>query len=254
MISIQEVTKQTGVTVRTLRHYDQIGLLKPMGRTDGGHRQYGENEIRRLQNIQFLKALRFSLQEINELLADDSQHWYQQLQNQLNYCLQEKQKIEQLEHMLRGLMNEYILKGRNDIEHMQKLIRMYEAHADQRQHFLQEHFNESDQPFLDLLPNVNRGDPDTLEWVSLLAQLEKHKGKGIAAVEVQRIIRRMHEKENETFGHNPEFSDKFWEIRKSQEQSAKAGFYPIEPELIAFIEEATNYYLEQQDLAGGLNG
>src|SRR5699024_6346356 len=57
LISIKEVTKQTGITVRTLRYYDQIGLLHPAGKTEGGHRLYGKKELAKLQEIQFLKTL-----------------------------------------------------------------------------------------------------------------------------------------------------------------------------------------------------
>ena len=69
LISIKEVTKQTGITVRTLRYYDQIGLLPPAGKTEGGHRLYGELELQKLQEIQFLKTLGFSLQEIKDMLS-----------------------------------------------------------------------------------------------------------------------------------------------------------------------------------------
>ncbi len=55
VISIQELTRETGVTVRTLRYYDQIDLLKPSGKTEGGHRLYSENDVIRLQQILFLK-------------------------------------------------------------------------------------------------------------------------------------------------------------------------------------------------------
>ncbi|WP_078577544.1 MerR family transcriptional regulator [Salipaludibacillus agaradhaerens] len=242
MISIKEVSKQTGVTVRTLRHYDHIDLLKPSGKTDGGHRLYGEYEIRKLQSIQFLKTLRFSLQDIKRLLGDENDDWYNQLQKQLNYCLQEKQKIEQVEKLLRGLMNEFILKGENDLLHLQKLIRLYENNLSQKEQFLTEKFNKEERALLDLLPNMNQGDPDTVEWLSLLAQLQKHMNKGIAADEVQGIIRRMLEKEKTTFGTNQAFSDKIWEIRKSPEASAKAGFYPLDPEVLQFIEEAADYH------------
>lgn len=245
MISIKDVSKQTGVTVRTLRHYDHIGLLKPSGKTEGGHRLYGESELKRLQAIQFLKILRFSLQEIEELLDDNKGDWYKDLQNQLQYCLKEKEKLEQMESILRGLMNEFTMKGETDLVHVQQLIRLYEDNSDHKQQFLNERFNEKEQELLDLLPNVNRGDADTIEWISLYAQLKKHMSKGVTAVEVQSIIRRMLEKEKETFGQNPKFSEKIWDVRKSQEDSAKAGFYPVEPEVIEFIEAATDFYLKE---------
>ena len=48
-MKVGELTKRTGLTVRTLHHYDEIGLLAPAERTSSGHRLYGETELRRLQ-------------------------------------------------------------------------------------------------------------------------------------------------------------------------------------------------------------
>ncbi|MGR5906870.1 MerR family transcriptional regulator [Bacillus paranthracis] len=56
VISIQQLTRETGVTVRTLRYYDQIDLLKPSGKTEGGHRLYSEADVIRLQQILFFKG------------------------------------------------------------------------------------------------------------------------------------------------------------------------------------------------------
>jgi DNA-binding transcriptional MerR regulator len=64
---IQEFAKQTGVTVRTLHHYDRLGLLQPQ-RTETGYRVYGERELVRLQRITVLKFIGCSLQEIKELV------------------------------------------------------------------------------------------------------------------------------------------------------------------------------------------
>jgi DNA-binding transcriptional MerR regulator len=67
---IQEFAKQTGVTVRTLHHYDRLGLLQPQ-RTVSGYRIYGERELIRLQRITVLKFIGCSLQDIKELLDRD---------------------------------------------------------------------------------------------------------------------------------------------------------------------------------------
>ena len=59
-----------GVSVRTLHHYDSLGLLKPTIRTEAGYRLYGEKELLRLQQILFYKELDFPLKEIQEILDD----------------------------------------------------------------------------------------------------------------------------------------------------------------------------------------
>ncbi len=66
--SAKGLSKLAGVSVRTLHHYDEIGLLKPAIRTESKYRLYGENELIKLQQILFYKELDFPLKEIIEIL------------------------------------------------------------------------------------------------------------------------------------------------------------------------------------------
>ncbi|HEX7808651.1 MAG TPA: MerR family transcriptional regulator [Thermoanaerobaculia bacterium] len=65
---IGDLAKRTGVSIRTLHHYDEIGLLSPSHRTGSGHRLYGREEVIRLQQILSLRQTGFSLEQIRELL------------------------------------------------------------------------------------------------------------------------------------------------------------------------------------------
>jgi DNA-binding transcriptional MerR regulator len=65
---VGELAKQTGLTVRTLHHYDEIGLLTPSHRTAAGHRLYTEGDVARLQQVASLRSLGFPLDEIREVL------------------------------------------------------------------------------------------------------------------------------------------------------------------------------------------
>ncbi|MGQ1795874.1 MerR family transcriptional regulator [Kocuria oceani] len=68
LLKIGDVAERAGVSLRTLRHYDTIGLLPPTGRSEGGFRLYTEEDYRRLQIIQGMKALGWSLEQITEVL------------------------------------------------------------------------------------------------------------------------------------------------------------------------------------------
>ena len=70
MKTVGEVSALAGITVRTLHHYDERGLLSPSGRTESGYRLYSEDDLERLQAILGWRALGFSLDEIGELLDD----------------------------------------------------------------------------------------------------------------------------------------------------------------------------------------
>lgn len=67
---VGELAKLTGVTVRTLHHYDEIGLLVPTQRTGSDYRQYGTADVARLQQILSLRQLGFALDEIARVLAN----------------------------------------------------------------------------------------------------------------------------------------------------------------------------------------
>jgi MerR family transcriptional regulator, thiopeptide resistance regulator len=66
---VGELAKLTGLTIRTLRFYDQIGLFSPSGQTESGHRLYNESDLSRLQQILSLKELGLSLEEIKTALT-----------------------------------------------------------------------------------------------------------------------------------------------------------------------------------------
>ena len=70
-MKINEVAKLSGVTVRTLHYYDQIGLLHPSETTDAGYRIYNTKDLETLQQILFFKELDFPLSDIKEIIGYD---------------------------------------------------------------------------------------------------------------------------------------------------------------------------------------
>ena len=65
---IGQLAEKTGLSLRTIRHYDEVGLLKPSGRTEGGFRLYSNEDLSRLLLIRRMKPLGFSLGEMTDLL------------------------------------------------------------------------------------------------------------------------------------------------------------------------------------------
>lgn len=65
---IGELADRSQMSLRTIRHYDEVGLLKPSGRTEGGFRLYTERDFSRLMLIRRMKPLGFALDEMSELL------------------------------------------------------------------------------------------------------------------------------------------------------------------------------------------
>src|SRR5207247_2395288 len=67
-LKVGELARRTGLTIRTLHHYDEIGLLKPSLHTEAGHRLYTADDVARLQQVVSLRQLGFSLGEVGACL------------------------------------------------------------------------------------------------------------------------------------------------------------------------------------------
>ncbi|NNF70556.1 MAG: MerR family transcriptional regulator [Acidimicrobiia bacterium] len=68
--TVGQVARLAGVTVRTLHHYDEIGLLHPSGRSEAGYRLYSEADLERLQELLFYRELGFGLDDIKRMMGD----------------------------------------------------------------------------------------------------------------------------------------------------------------------------------------
>ena len=90
MKTVKEVSKLTGVSVRTLHHYDAIGLLKPTQVTESGYRLYDDTALRRLQTILLFRELRFPLRDIQAILDSPGFDPMDALKQQI--CLLELQR------------------------------------------------------------------------------------------------------------------------------------------------------------------
>ena len=72
MKTVKEVSEQTGVSIRTLHYYDQIGLLAPSEVTQAGYRLYDDTALERLSQILLFRELEFPLKEIKEILDSEN--------------------------------------------------------------------------------------------------------------------------------------------------------------------------------------
>jgi DNA-binding transcriptional MerR regulator len=95
--TVSRLAKLAGVSVRTLHHYDEIGLLKPSFRSESGYRKYQREDLLRLQQILFYRELDFSLTEIKDMLDDPD---YDEVQALINHRKSIEQRIERLSSLL----------------------------------------------------------------------------------------------------------------------------------------------------------
>ena len=105
MYHIKEAAQLSGVSVKTLHHYDKIGLLVPQ-KSENGYRTYCQADLERLQVILYYKYLGFSLEKIAELLSQDDQTLLPHLVRQLEYLQQERDRLDTLISTLQKTIQE----------------------------------------------------------------------------------------------------------------------------------------------------
>lgn len=94
--SVGQVAAFAGVTVRTLHHYDEIGLLQPGDRNQAGHRRYGDDDLDRLQRILFYRELGFPLEEVAALLDDPDADPHEHLRRQHDLLTARIEKLQKM--------------------------------------------------------------------------------------------------------------------------------------------------------------
>ncbi len=102
-MTVKEVSRLTGVSVRTLQYYDNIGLLPPEKHTDAGYRLYDDNALERLSQILLFRELEFSLNDIKKILGSSDFDKNRALTQQIELLELKKEHIENLITLARGI-------------------------------------------------------------------------------------------------------------------------------------------------------
>ena len=105
MMTVNEVSKLAGVSIRTLQYYDSIGLLKPAEYTESGYRLYDDAAMERLQQILLFRELEFPLKEIKEIVTRPDFDKKKALEQQIELLTMKKEHLENLIDFARGIQN-----------------------------------------------------------------------------------------------------------------------------------------------------
>ena len=103
MMTVHEVSKLAGVSIRTLQYYDKIGLLRPTGHTDAGYRLYDDADLERLQHILLFRELEFPLKDIGRILSSPNFDRKKALEQQIELLRLKRDHLERLIEFAQGL-------------------------------------------------------------------------------------------------------------------------------------------------------
>ena len=103
MMTVNEVSKLAGVSIRTLQYYDKIGLLHPTGHTDAGYRLYDDTDLERLQYILLFRELEFSLKDIASIINSPDFDRSKALEQQIEMLKLKREHIDNLMNFALGI-------------------------------------------------------------------------------------------------------------------------------------------------------
>ncbi|PLR89336.1 MerR family transcriptional regulator [Bacillus sp. T33-2] len=247
--STGEVSKKLNLSLRTLRYYDEIGLVKPALKEDNGKRYYTPENMLLLEKVLLLKATSMSLEDIKKIIS--------QITIQKTLAVHKEQLEQNIKHLQQSLdyTNTLIntLKLEGDIYWDQLLPLLSEENQSLKQQrkkkVLEKLFSEEEQAALiEQLPKMESNPEQMAKWINLIKRIELcfEEGKTPYSREGQLIAQDTLILSNETFKGNAELADKFWEARKSKETSSDLNLYPVNEEVMIFLEEAILHYEKEQ--------
>jgi DNA-binding transcriptional MerR regulator len=181
---IGELAKATGLTVRTLHHYDEIGLLAPSERTQAGYRLYGDDDVRRLYEIRALRDLGLPLQEIPAALSADPRAT---LEGHLERVADDVERGRRLQSLLQGILERVdSASGHDYMEAIQAMTMLDKYYTPEQLEQLERHRNELGDEAEQLYHR---------EWAELIATAKEHYEKGTdpSDPQMQDVARRWRE-------------------------------------------------------------
>jgi DNA-binding transcriptional MerR regulator len=240
LYKIGKLAADAGITIRTLRYYDRMNLLKPSLVSESGYRYYTMDDVLRLQHITTLKHLGFTLAEIKAVFEDAEQTtssvdaWRQAIRLQIEAVRDEVDRLKLLDRMLHTTL--YTLEIRGDVNatevlgfiqqmaHHQKIDKDNKIRANLRKSRFQPE------------------DPRNMAWVTLLREVREQSHASPNPEVEHRLAARLVDIGEDWFRGSDETLDKYWEwIRPEPGNEAKV--LGLDSETMAFIDRIVDNYL-----------
>lgn len=132
VMSISQAANLSGVSVRTLQYYDQIGLLKPAAVSESGYRLYTQANLQKLQQILFFRELKFPLKDIIKILNQPDFDYQKALMEQRKLLILQKERLERLIQLTEQGWNEKGELNMNFSAFDKSTIEQYQKEAKER--------------------------------------------------------------------------------------------------------------------------
>ena len=230
---VGELAKQTGLTVRALHHYDEIGLLTPSQRSASGYRLYDGDDIARLLQILSLRQVGFSLDEIRDSLAKPELS----LPRVLELHIARLRDGIELQRRLCGRLEKVAERLRSsEMVSVEEFLETMEAMNMFEKYYTQEQLQQLEERKKQL--GEGRIRQVEQEWPQLIAQVraEMDKGTDPASETMQRLSRRWMELVHEFTGGDPGIAESVKTLYQNEPSAQQRT--GLDPQIMAYVNQA----------------
>lgn len=232
-LKVGDLARQTGLSVRTLHYYEEIGLLSPSHRTASGHRMYSAGDVARLQQIKSLRELGFSLEQIAGCLDKPGFSPLQTIELHLSRLREQIALEQKLCARLEGLS--HVLRAGEDVS-VEQLLQTIEVMTMIETYYTPEQLAELKQRAEAIGPEKMREAESAWKTIYDDMRTEMQKGSDPKGEPVQQIVKRMRELIDAFTGKNPEIERSL--NRMCQQEPAMRNQHGMDPALHEFIGKA----------------
>jgi DNA-binding transcriptional MerR regulator len=242
LLKVGQLAKQVCLSIRTLHHYDEIGLLSPSVRTEAGHRLYNTRDISRLHRIQALKQLGLPLQQIAEIIHDNSQPLPDIIAQQITQLERELEQAAQLKAKLIKLQENLQRSDEPDMASWLDTLALMNVYE---KYLTQEEIEELNHHALAVKQEIEH------DWPEMVKKLQAMMDEKIPAASEQatEFVVRWTEMLDRLVGHNPNLLLKVHSMSSEAEMQIQRG---ISPAMMEYLGEAMSA-LHQNIFARYLN-
>lgn len=239
---VKEFAGMAKVTIRTLHHYDKLGLLTPSGRTESGYRTYAAKDLLRLQQIVTLKFMGLSLDQIKRALARPQFAVLKSLRLQAEAVEKEIERLRRAAQALRETSRMVEAGGPFDWTKITRIMEDIKM-SDEIKKTWAKHYSEADLKEFEEIGKTHT--PEMREayqkkWAGLIEEVKALLGGDPAGAPAQALAKRWKELLDEGFGSHPQLKQKIGQAYKSEwaAGNTQGPGMPFGPEIWGFIQKA----------------
>ncbi|MBE9915502.1 MerR family transcriptional regulator [Paenibacillus donghaensis] len=256
---IGQLADKAGISIRTLRYYDELKILKPSYVSEAGYRYYNHEDIMKLHHIAMLKQLGFTLPQIRTLFEEEAgwsraERWTHEIRLQLNMINKEKKKLAMLERMLHTTLRTIEL--REDIPAEELLLFIHSlqmadgenaVNSIQRENRRQQ-FTSDELPIIEALPRLDSDDHRADEWIHLLRDIRDHLGEPPNSPKSRQLAKRVLELGEQWFQGREDVQEKYWDWIRP-EPGGEEKVLGLDEATMAYMDRIVDEYLREDQTA-----